>query len=307
MNKYGSKYTVLTVRGISQSIISPPNDYSWPFDKTNKVEAWITVPNINPNSNLLLRAVTVNSNFADGLVWKNPGSRMTVTVGCNQLIIGDIPTGTVSAPTGSYIITGIATTFITSLIVGQSIVVVGMLYKVKQIKDDLTIVIDRPVIVPFINSSYIRKTPPQLTVASYSGASKTVTVNSVTGINPSYFYKSGGTDNEFLFVNTIGVNSFAALNYPRGNGSFSPLLPVYKAPTFSQTGVFDVTRLNIPVEVNTYLSPVHLGTQGADATALHIYLGANYDTPGFLTKSINTAFDGNNCIFDVDLDLEYTL
>jgi hypothetical protein len=306
MNKYGSNYTILTVRGISQSVIAPPGDYLWPFDRTNRRQAWAIVPNINPNSNIILRAVTVSCNFADGLVWKNPGSRMQLSVGCSQLIIGDIPLGTVSAPSGSRVITGLGTAFLSNLVVNQDIVILGKLYKIISIPSEVSLTVDRPVIHAFAGSAFIRKTPPYLTFASYSGSSKTVTVYDSSNIHPTYFYKSGGTDNEFFYVDSVGTGTFTALNYPRGFASFSEIYPVYRSPAFSQTGKFDITRLNTPVEANTFLTPVNHGTEGADAIALQMYLGANFDTPSFMTRSISNLFEGAGCIFDVDVDLEYT-
>jgi hypothetical protein len=303
MNKYGSKNTTLTVRGFAESVITPPNDYTWPFSYNNPLQSWLVIPGANPDSNILLKSLSINSNFADGLVWKNGGSRIRVGLGISQLVNGDIAPGTVSAPAGSFVITGVATAFLANLIAGQSIIVNNKLYTVVTVQSNTKILVDRPVNAAFGGITYIRKYTAVLTTATYSPISKTVTVANSAALSQNKFYY---TSSEYFYTTAVGVGNFTAQNYPQNTNSFDPLYSVVQGTNYGPPGVIDITQLNVPEETNVYLNPTLSGIEGADTVVLQLIIGANFDTPLFMTKSINTAFAGSTCVFDADLELEFT-
>jgi hypothetical protein len=307
MNKYNSKEATITIRGIAESIITPPNDYTWPVSYSTPALGYMVIPNANPNSQILLKSISLCGNFADGLVFKQPYSRFRVQLGTQQLVNADIPTGTVSAPTGSQYITGVLTTFIADLAVGQTMIVDKKQYVVVTILSNTRIIVDRKVITAFAGLPYWRKYPAPLTTATYGPASKTVAVASTVGLAGSNFYR---TSSEYFYAMSIGVGNFVAMNYPFYTNAVDPLHSVvagglYGPSTPANSG-YHIDQLNVPQQIDLYLNPTLSGIEGSDAIALYVIVGANFDTPAFLTKSINTAFATDICHFDVTFDLEYT-
>lgn len=304
MNQYGSLRTQVTLRGLALSAINPPNDYTLPFSYLSPVYGQIALPGANANSSIILHGLSVKSNFADGLVWKEAYSRLRVGLSVLQYTIADIPAGTVSGAMGTQVIMGVGTAFNVDLVIGQPIIIDTILYTVLAINGATEIIVDKKIVNTFAGLSYWRKSAPAITSASYGPASKIVTVVDATNILAGHFYIAGG---EVFYTDVVGVGNFTAIDYPHYTNAVSPLYNVIASTPLGAIGTAELSDFNTPIDLGYILNPTIFGNEGADGIIVRANLGTNFDTPLMLTKSINTAFAGDNCIFDVDLDVEYTL
>lgn len=191
---------------------------------------------IEPHTNLLMRRLGVYSNFADGLVWKNPSEFLFLTIEVHSVYQDSAPTGTQNVTLGSKTLTG---TLLTT---------------------------------DFGAGNFVWDT----TAASF------YRINSLADA------ANGTLDN---YASRTSADSFIRL------------LPISDALSV----VAEVRTLNEMYEVEEFFNPLVFGA-GANTPefiVIDVRL-ASYGDVTFLTKSINTDFEGDPVYFDVALDLEYT-
>lgn len=241
MNRYGSSIRFLQARNCFEGIISPPNDLTIAFGDWQE-QLFTTVQLQNPNANFTIKSLGINSNFADGLIFKEPEDRVDIIVISRGLVHGAAITGTVNLTEGDKTLSGGGTTqFVTDGVsAGDFLLIGGRLYLVASVTDEDNLEL----------SDYAK-----LTAAAQTCRETTLA------------------------------------------GSFSFL--------FENTSMFNFMH---PVEEFIPLTSL-LGSE-ADSVVITAKVNQNFDSVNrhsvsFLTKTINTDFDGDKIYIDVIGEFEF--
>lgn len=121
-NRYSSVVRLLTAKNIYESVLPAiPADFTLTAANTREQILNVHQPIINGNSNLTIRKLGISSNFSDGLVFKEPGQRLTAVVNVYGAQAGTALTGNLSITAGSNVLTGIGTLFLAELAPGDII------------------------------------------------------------------------------------------------------------------------------------------------------------------------------------------
>lgn len=304
MNKYASRELRLTMQSIGQSAIIPPNDYTFPVTVGNFGYGYAILEGSSamPQGNILMKALTLKSNFADGLVWKHPYSRIITQIKPYVGAIGAwLSTGVCSAPKGSYIITGAGTTWLVDLAVGFQIIIAGVLYTVTAVFDNTHIQVSKATPAAIFGQQVFVKGSTIGITATFTPASKTVTVDSTVGLIAGVWYYCSG---QIFKIDTIGVLQFTTFEYPTmaGTGGMANI----NISGDLSTQYVNFTELNTPIPFDSFATPAIQGIEGADFYLFDTVTYPNGVNTVFLTKSINTAFANDICFFHLELDVECT-
>lgn len=80
MSEYSSTTrTFVATQGIQEHTLNPPNDLLIDYTACKPVAVGITPGQISPHGRIIVEGIGLFSNFADGLVFKNPYERISIT------------------------------------------------------------------------------------------------------------------------------------------------------------------------------------------------------------------------------------
>lgn len=258
-NRYGSRLQSFTARNVAKpSAISPPNDFVLTTANFNTIDQILTPSPqpVNNASNIIVQRVGLFSNFADGLVFKNPADQLPLNVRVGLYRQDDLSGvgNTVTFTRGSKAVTGVGTAFTTDFSPGD------IIYH--------NIGID-------INGNKI---------GWYYGI-ESVTNDTNMELMDYAYNTEAGADYAKMTSSSAGTQ-IANQVHIRQLNTFYELDKFYTPQIYGDTTDFNelVIRASISDKTDYYTR--------ADFT--------------FLTKSINTAYDGDTCFFDIRADVEYT-
>lgn len=130
----------VVIPGYYDNVISPPNDFTLPESAiTNNFYFRLDQNFIDENTNYRIRNIGVFSNFADGLVPKNPGFNIKVSFGIQGYEYDSDVTGTSTPVPGSKIVTGVGTNYTAELSVNDTITEGRYLYHVASVDSNTQI------------------------------------------------------------------------------------------------------------------------------------------------------------------------
>jgi len=152
-NNYFSKTARLFARGIYTGTITPPNDFAVNIVAQGNIALGmfpVNLVNVSSQSAANIKTIGLYSNFADGLVPKNTGESLLLSVTKIGFTAGAALTGTkVNIAASRNALIGTGTLFVGELSVGDYIMLVNrtvpisqrFIYKVKTITDNLNLAI----------------------------------------------------------------------------------------------------------------------------------------------------------------------
>lgn len=122
--QYGSVRRTFTARNYYTGTITPPNDFV--LGSSNKFFPAISIAGLlNKNSNIIIKGIGIFSNFADGLVFKNPGDVMPVHIYVQGKKLSNQLTGTFSVDTSNTSLVGVGTLMDTELNAGDGTILLN--------------------------------------------------------------------------------------------------------------------------------------------------------------------------------------
>jgi len=144
MNQYGSVIRTLTARNVIEKVIAPPADLLVATtDCIGQIfeagQRQIANPSFKyyVESNIILHRLGVFSNFADGMVWKTPYSRMGVRISFTPFSMLPAISGTVTVASNSKALTGdLSTLFVAEIPAGTNIMIGGAIFTVALVTDN---------------------------------------------------------------------------------------------------------------------------------------------------------------------------
>jgi hypothetical protein len=104
-NRYGSVLRSFTIRNIYEAVLTTGTDIVIPQNQLNRTVSDFSY-NTHQETNFIARKIGIFSNFADGLVWKNPADRADLTT--DFLVFEYADSYTVNVTYGSRAITASA-------------------------------------------------------------------------------------------------------------------------------------------------------------------------------------------------------